>query len=557
MKGVSNSLSKSIVALLLAIVIPTAKAASLAYTNTAGGSWETAANWSSSATPTIADTASVTNNGTYTVTLDDTTANTDPGGAASWLTINSLNIGNATGKSTLLLDFTNTAKSLTVTNVVFLGGASGVAGAHGDLIVSNGTLVVSNRFDISFSGTQLGNLNIYGGTVFDTPTGNALIMATASSSTGMILLAGGELVVTNGGTAVSIIGNGGRGVLTQSNGMARFAVLKIGASGTANGEWNLYGGTGQVLSTSASSLTLGAASGTTGKVLVAGGTLSMTGTVLVGQAGYGSITLSNGSLTASTVTVGAGGSGDLNVFGGSAQLVTLNVGDNAASSRGAVLITTGGTLAVTSQVNVGDTAGAQASLDIRGGTVSTTGGSINALRMGNAAGATGIVNVAGGSLTVTNTGEVSFIGNAGQGTMNVSNGLVILREVRMGDSSSGSGILNVVGGTNQILTTLSIGKGANLTGNVLVAGGRLEADGLLMVGQSGYGSLTVSNGTLLAAGGMNVASNTASSGDVRILGGTATVTNASGVNLIVGAASSTGTVLVSGPGVIEFNRSVT
>src|ERR1043166_659899 len=130
------------------LAISTARAANNAYTNTAGGSWETTNNWSLGTTPTALDAAFVTNNGTYTINLNDTTANTDPGGASSWLTVNNLTVGNATGVSTILLNFTNAAKALTVTNVLEVGGPGQVAGEHGSLVVSNGVFVVSNNFNV-------------------------------------------------------------------------------------------------------------------------------------------------------------------------------------------------------------------------------------------------------------------------------------------------------------------------------------------------------------------------------------------------------------------------
>src|SRR5262249_47933235 len=40
------------------------------WTNTAGGSWSTASNWSKGTVPTSSDEACITTNGTYTVTLE-------------------------------------------------------------------------------------------------------------------------------------------------------------------------------------------------------------------------------------------------------------------------------------------------------------------------------------------------------------------------------------------------------------------------------------------------------------------------------------------------------
>src|SRR5690242_19078621 len=77
-------------------------AANDAWTNTAGGSWEVSGNWSLGTTPTSADTAFLTNNGTYSVNINDTTANTDPGGAGSWMPNANLYVGSLSGLPTLL-----------------------------------------------------------------------------------------------------------------------------------------------------------------------------------------------------------------------------------------------------------------------------------------------------------------------------------------------------------------------------------------------------------------------------------------------------------------------
>ena len=47
-----------------------ASAADVVWTNTSGGTWATASNWSPNQVPGSADTAWITNNGTYTVTVN-------------------------------------------------------------------------------------------------------------------------------------------------------------------------------------------------------------------------------------------------------------------------------------------------------------------------------------------------------------------------------------------------------------------------------------------------------------------------------------------------------
>src|ERR1017187_5127731 len=58
-----------IVLALLAIASVT-HATTITWTNTAGGNWSVAANWSPNQVPGSSDTAILTNDGTYTVTMD-------------------------------------------------------------------------------------------------------------------------------------------------------------------------------------------------------------------------------------------------------------------------------------------------------------------------------------------------------------------------------------------------------------------------------------------------------------------------------------------------------
>ncbi|MBI1178215.1 hypothetical protein GC207_12340, partial [bacterium] len=92
-------------------------AATLTWTNTLGGEWNTAANWSPNTVPGAGDTANITTAGTYTVNLS-----VDASVAA-------LNLGAASGKQTLGLAV---AKSLNATSVVI--------GPNGIFNMSAGTL---------------------------------------------------------------------------------------------------------------------------------------------------------------------------------------------------------------------------------------------------------------------------------------------------------------------------------------------------------------------------------------------------------------------------------
>src|SRR5438105_4825411 len=88
--------------------------ADIVWTNLAGGTWATALNWSPNQVPTGSDTAWITNNGTYTITIsaNATATNLVLGGTSGIQTVN-----HTTGTFTL----TNGASS-SLTGVYNLNG---------------------------------------------------------------------------------------------------------------------------------------------------------------------------------------------------------------------------------------------------------------------------------------------------------------------------------------------------------------------------------------------------------------------------------------------------
>ena len=69
----------------------TARAATIIWTNTAGGNWNVAANWNPQQVPGAADDPCITNNSSYTVTVNTP------------VNVASLTLGGATGTQTLNL----------------------------------------------------------------------------------------------------------------------------------------------------------------------------------------------------------------------------------------------------------------------------------------------------------------------------------------------------------------------------------------------------------------------------------------------------------------------
>jgi len=169
--------------------LTTLSAATISWTNTAGGNWSAAANWSGGALPAAADTVLITAPGTYAVTQDVN------------VTVTSLTLGGASGRQTL----TNAGYTLT------LNGASGVA-ANGVLGFGNGTLTGAGLLTLNglclwgagnWSGPVLvaagGALDLVGNTdkgLFGSVTNQGTI---TWSGTNQLLMGGGRIHNQSGG----------------------------------------------------------------------------------------------------------------------------------------------------------------------------------------------------------------------------------------------------------------------------------------------------------------------------------------------------------------------
>ncbi|MCI0540138.1 MAG: hypothetical protein L0Z50_33445, partial [Verrucomicrobiales bacterium] len=129
--------------LLLAAKSPL-HAATITWTNVAGGAWSAAANWSPNQVPGPDDTAAITANATYTVTLDISP------------TVTSLTLGGASGQQTLSMN----SQSLSVTGAGMIA-VRGLFEVSGTLTCS-APLTVSGRV-IWTGGKVTGPMNVANG----------------------------------------------------------------------------------------------------------------------------------------------------------------------------------------------------------------------------------------------------------------------------------------------------------------------------------------------------------------------------------------------------------
>ena len=115
------------IALTLLALGNVARSATITWTNTAGGNWNTANNWNPNQVPGSSDDVLITSNGTYTVTLNIST------------TIASLTLGGASGKQTL----TNDGSALALINPSVVN-TNGILSLNGNILSG---LTVNGRFN--------------------------------------------------------------------------------------------------------------------------------------------------------------------------------------------------------------------------------------------------------------------------------------------------------------------------------------------------------------------------------------------------------------------------
>ena len=456
------------------------------WANTAGGSFTNSGNWNPAGSPGSADNVYFVSNGVYTTIFPVSWTNHDAH-------FNAVNGGNVTldigsGNTWSLTDYLsvsdNAGRTNSLTqisgNLTVPNNVTAVGNSgNGTMTISNGLAQLQAVYVGYYSGS-VGNWNIAGGT---NTVSSYLSAGQNAGSTGTILMTGGNLTVTNIGT---YFGNVGNGTMTISNGLAQFQIVYVGYGSGSVGTWNIAGGTNSLTSI----LYISELSGSTGKVLMTGGNLTVTNN--------------------STIVGNSGKNGTMTISNGLAQFQSIYVGNNSGS--------------------VG-------TWNIAGGTNTAS----TYLAAGQFAGSTGTILMTGGNLTVTN--NATYIGNVGNGTMTISNGLAQFQAIYVGNNSGSVGTWNIAGGTNTASSLVTIGQVSGSTGTVLMTGGNLTVpNNATYVGGYGNGTITISNGVAQLQV-VYVGYWSGSVGNWNIAGGTNTLSSSLNVAQNSGA---TGTVTVTG-----------
>ncbi|MDA1204640.1 MAG: hypothetical protein O3A75_10125, partial [Verrucomicrobia bacterium] len=199
--------------------------------------------------------------------------------------------------------------------------------------------------------------------------------------------------------------------------------------------------------------------------------------------------LANTEIPGLGITGYAQGSGSLNATG---NLLVAAFGDNRTATMN---INTDGTLAVSSELFVGDSSGSQGILNLEAGNVTLN----NTTYIGNNRG-TGTVTMTGGAMIKAGGGQLLVGQNNGIGRVLHSGGTISANnEVYIGNANAGSGSYTLNGtGSLSISNELVVGRELG-TGVLNVDGGTIttEGNGNMYVGRrNGVGTLNQTAGTL-------------------------------------------------------------
>src|ERR1017187_6778405 len=404
-----------IVAIATLAIFSTVHAQTNSWISPTRGYWDDYSKWLLNVAPSNSQSAYITNDVSKTVTIDSFTSGVYPG----TMTVSNLFLSAPAGV-TNALDLSDAGTNVPLRILDTFGISSGGLLSLANSALSMSVMTNANVLNVSITNSFL---TVDGVVVLNS---NGFLMADSgmyagveTNATGVVLLNGGQLFLTN--TSPSAIGLNGVGRMMISNGQVQAAssFLFVGASKGSQGTLTVAGG--NYVAFPVARLVVGMETGAVGVVTVSSGNLIMTNSF---------ITL-----------VGCDGSGQLNLLGGANLL---------------------------SQMEVGGDAGSQGTLTVAGGVNTLQAG----LSIGDSLGATGTVWMTGGQVIATNLS--TCVASWGEGLLTMSNGNWLGGSMKVGIYSNGLGTVSVNGGTMTLLTKLVLGNcPTGGMGVVNVAGGSL------------------------------------------------------------------------------------
>jgi hypothetical protein len=462
---------------------------------------------------------------------------------------NSVSIGNSSPSSSLVV---SNDGSLIVTNSSRTGS---VVVNGGSFLVGVGTfktdnLVVTNGGVLQHAQTYRvdnATVTIAGGT---SQFGSNLVVGSSANATGSVAMTSGSLVVSNG-----VIGVGNNGTYTDGSGVGQMTVSNAAVTAqsivlgnNAGGSGALSIGLGGIVHMLPGAVGCAACGMKLNDLTLDGGAIdSPDNDMYAGQGIPGALIVNDGTATFRSAFVGVDNTGSMTMAGGSMNVLSNLTAGSGTGSTGTVIMT-GGTLVVTNGVlgigNNGTLGGGSgvsqmilsnatvaastillgSSAGGRGEFLLADGGSVGSAGTNSVLVANDF-NQVGGNLSWTNIGSALYCGYAHRGAYALSNGTASCQDFYVGFDNAGT--MTIAGGTMTILSGLTVGHlGSPMsTGAVWVTGGQLTmVNQPAIIGNSGVGQMTISNGTVTAAD-VVVGNNSSNPGTLTLAGGIMTVSS--------------------------------
>ena len=265
------------------------------------------------------------------------------------------------------------------------------------------------------------------------------------------------------------------------------------------------------------------------------GTVDARPNLRIGAVGHGTLTVqSGGKVNANQLDLGAGiaASGVAIVRDLGSVLDAASRAEIGQDSSGMLTVSLGGQARFGSTLNIGSGDDAEGSVHVTD--VGSQLSVVSTLRVGDSG--VGVLGISGGGRVVTESSDAVGMSDSATGSVSVSGAG---SSWQTGGSTTigeaGAGELDISGG-GQVTSGASatLGKMADSFGRAAVvgAGSSWSSDGLMKVGDGGFGELTVSDGGSVAADSITVGEQSGSTGHLLVQGAGSTLT-ASG-DLIVG-----------------------
>ena len=365
----------------------------------------------------------------------------------------------------------------------------------------------------------LAGLIVVGFAPADLRADTTLNSGTTTVSTGTNF--GGSLYVATTGTATLNVTGG------NADAFSGYVGDGAGSSGTvlvSGGTWTNsnelfvgFRGTGVVQVTggtlvSISDSTLGAIGGSRGTVDVSSGDWQIGGMLKIGNAGNGVLNISGGSvsnISADSILGADGGDGTVTVSGGIWQGGAMSIGEYGSGT----LLVSGGVVE-SSGATLGVRYGGSGTATISSGTwinyapllVGGTGTGVLNVNGGYAGNSNGIIARESGSVGTVTVSSGTWansstldVGGFGDGTLTVTGGSVTSTDLRVGAGGNSTGTLAISAGSI-VNTNATLGSSAGTLGTATVTGGTWASSGNMDVGLYGTGTLTMSGGLVTVGG---------------------------------------------------------